>query len=181
MGMFDTIVFLDKPLSCPEGHSLGSFQTKSFPDPSMSTYLIDRGRLFCAVRHSWGGEEDEQATWRISGDEAIHETRYRLEEVVSPPGEVLAYSYCRTCKPLLVRVDPPRSWGDLVQEHWLPVDFSLQFPRGEPMRVKRVSGDRKALLEELRRSGLRVLEDNDPLAIAHREIQRARSESGRGR
>jgi hypothetical protein len=177
MGMYDTIVVLDEPLSCPAGHPLGFFQTKSFPDPSMSTYLIDRGRVFRAVRHSWGDEEDEQATWRISGDEAIHETRYRLE-VVSPP-EVQVYSYCRTCKPVLVRVDRPRSWGDIVQEHWLPVDFSLHFPRGEPMRVKRVSGDRKVLMEELRRSGLRVLEDDDPLAIAHREIQRARSESGR--
>jgi hypothetical protein len=177
MGMFDTIIFLDEPLSCPAGHSLGSFQTKSFPSPSMSTYLIDRGRLFCAVRRSWADEEDEQATWRISGDEAIHETRYRLE-VVSPSHEILVYSYCRLCKPVLVRVDPASSWGDIVQERWLEVDFSLHFPRGEPVRVKRVSGDREALMEELRRSGLRVLEDDDPLAIAHREIQRARSESG---
>jgi len=49
-----------------------------------------------------------------------------------------------------------------VQEHWLPVDFSLQFPRGEPRRVKRVSGDREALMEELRRAGLRVLEEEPP-------------------
>jgi hypothetical protein len=32
-------------------------------------------------------------------------------------------------------------------------------------------------MEELRRSGLRVLSDDDPLAVAHREIQRARRES----
>jgi hypothetical protein len=29
-------------------------------------------------------------------------------------------------------------------------------------------------MEELRRSGLRLLSDDDPLAVAHREIQRAR-------
>jgi hypothetical protein len=50
------------------------------------------------------------------------------------------------------------------------------------MRVERVSGDRGALVEELRRAGLRVLSDDDPLAIAHREIKRAREEAGgRGR
>ena len=35
MGMFDTVVFLDQGLRCPAGHSLGTFQTKSFPEPSM--------------------------------------------------------------------------------------------------------------------------------------------------
>jgi len=68
-------------------------------------------------------------------------------------------------------------WGDIVQEHRLFVEFSLQFPEGEPMRVKRVTGGREDLMGELRRAGLRVLEDDDPLAVAHREIQRARRES----
>ena len=40
MGMFDTIVFLDEPLSCPAGHSLGSFQTKSFPNPSSASVRL---------------------------------------------------------------------------------------------------------------------------------------------
>jgi len=42
------------------------------------------------------------------------------------------------------------------------------------MRVARVTGDRDELMEELRRDGLRVLEDDAPLALAHREIQRAK-------
>jgi hypothetical protein len=40
MGMFDTVIFLDGTLHCPAGHPLDELQTKSFPDPSMSTYLV---------------------------------------------------------------------------------------------------------------------------------------------
>jgi hypothetical protein len=127
MGMFDNVVFLDQRLTCPAGHPIGELQTKSFPDPSMSTYLVQGERVFLAERGPWD-DEDERSAWRIS------------------------------------------------------VDFRLTFREGEPMKVERVSGDRGALVEELRRAGLRVLSDDDPLAIAHREIKRARGEAeGRGR
>ena len=43
------------------------------------------------------------------------------------------------------------------------------------VKVERISGNREDLLEELRLQGLRVLQDDDPLAAAHREIKRARS------
>lgn len=175
MGMFDHVVMLDEPLTCPAEHPLGDLQTKSFAEPSMSTYLIEGGRVVLAARRSWRGEDDEEerSAWRIHGDEAVHETLYRLERV-SPPAEVCVYSHCARCEPVLVRTDRATLWGDIVQEHPLFVEFSLQFPEGEPMRVKRVSGNREGLMDELRRTGLRVLEDDAPLAVAHREIQRAK-------
>ncbi len=77
-------------------------------------------------------------------------------------------------------MDRATTWGDIVQEHRLFVEFSLQFSDGEPMRVQRVTGGREELMEDLRRAGLRVLEDDEPLAVAHHEIQRARRESARG-
>lgn len=177
MGMFDTVIFLDGPLHCPAGHPLGELQTKSFPDPSMSTYLVEGGRLARAVRGPWGDGE-EASSWRISGGEAVHQTRYRLEQVVPPP-EVLLYAQCAACAPVLVRADAARSWGDIVAEHRLSVDFRLRFREGEPPEIERVTGGRDELMEELRDSGLRVLRDDDPLAMAHREIQRARAGSRR--
>jgi hypothetical protein len=177
MGMYDTVVFLDQPLRCPDGHPLGVFQTKSFPDPSMSTYLIEGGRVARAEHGPWG-DEDERSAWRISGDEAIHERRHTLE-LVSPPAEVRIYTHCPECDPVLVRVESARSWGDIVHEHRLFVDFCLKFLAGEPMKIERVTGGRENLIEELRRAGLRVLQDDDPLAVAHREIQRARTSSKR--
>jgi hypothetical protein len=173
--MFDTVVFLGQQLSCPAGHSLGAFQTKSFPDPSMSTYLIEGGRVVHAVRGPWG-DEDKGSAWRISGDEAIHESRHTLEPV-SPQAEVRIYSDCAECEPVLIRVDPARSWGDIVHERRLSVDFCLRFLDEQSMQIERVTGDRQDLLEELQRTGERVLQDDDPLAVAHREIKRARSES----
>ncbi|TDI44699.1 MAG: hypothetical protein E2P02_09140 [Acidobacteria bacterium] len=77
-------------------------------------------------------------------------------------------------------MDRATAWGDIVQEHRLFVEFSLQFSDGEPMRVKRVTVGRDEFMEDLRRTGLRVLGDDEPLAVAHREIQRARQESARG-
>jgi len=179
MGMFDNVVILDEPLACPAGHLLGGLQTKSFRDPSLSTYLIGGDRVVRAAGRSWRDESDERSAWRITGDEAVHETRYRLERV-SPPADVCVYSHCALCEPVLVRVDRASTWGDIVQEHRLFVEFSLRFSEGEPMRVKRVTGGREELMEDLRRAGLRVLEDDDPLAVAHREIQRARRESAGG-
>ena len=181
MGMFDNVVILDEPLACPAGHPLGGLQTKSFCDPSMSTYLIKGERVVRAARGSWRdeGDEDGQSAWRIAGDEVVNETRYRLEPV-SPPAELLVYSHCARCQPVLVRADRATLWGDIVQEHRPFVEFSLEFPKGAPMRVKRVRGSREELIEELRRNGLRVLSDDDPLALAHREIKRARGESVAG-
>ena len=180
MGMYDHVVVLDEPLACPAGHPLSGLQTKSFPDPSMSTYLIRKDRVVRAA-HRWGrhgADEDEWSAWRIAGDTAIHETHYRLEPVL-PPADVRVYSDCTHCEPVLVRTDGTTLFGDVVQEHRLFVEFSLHFAEGEPMRLRRVTGDRNALMDELRRAGLRVLEDDEPLAVAHHEIQRARRESGR--
>ena len=181
MGMFDNVVLLDEPLACPAGHPIGDLQTKSFCDPSMSTYLIRKGSVVRAASRSWRDESGEEArsAWRIAVDAAVHETRYRLEPV-SPPAEVRVYSHCALCEPVLVRTDRPSFWGDIVQEHRLFVEFSLQFPEDQEIPVKRVSGGREDVMEELRRAGLHVLSDDAPLAVAHREIQRARRSSRAG-
>ncbi|GMR21951.1 MAG: hypothetical protein BMS9Abin37_0274 [Acidobacteriota bacterium] len=95
MGRFDNVVMLDEPLTCPVGHPLAGLQTKSFPDPSMSTYLIRRDRVVRAARGSWrDDDEDERSAWRVSGsgDAAVHETVYQLEPV-TPPADVSAYTH----------------------------------------------------------------------------------------
>lgn len=53
MGMFDYVVVLDEPLSCPAGHALAGLQTKSFPDPSMSTYLIQQDGVLRTAGRPW--------------------------------------------------------------------------------------------------------------------------------
>jgi hypothetical protein len=65
-----------------------------------------------------------------------------------------------------------RSFGDLVCEHPLFVDFTLTFRPNEPLQVERTTGTREEFKRELAARGLYVLEDSEPLAVAHREIAR---------
>lgn len=180
MGMYDTIEVLDdaRELCCPQGHALRSFQTKDLDDPSMSTYLVHEGKLYLAsTREDRASDHDDADQWHVREGEAVHEHRYVLREILGPR-TVRAYSSCRSCTPVLVRTSGVGVFGDFVGEHALFVDFALTFRRGEPMQVERISGTREDLAKELRESGHYVLSDDHPLAMAHREIQKAHAERG---
>ena len=170
MGMFDYVVVLDEILSCPHGHRVDGFQTKSFPDPAMDVYLLEGPRLFRVARALTDSEEVSE-NWRLRETEAVFERRHPLESV-TPPAEIVFYTHCSACVPVLVRTD--RAFmGDLVQEHTLWVEFRVGFRPGM-RQIERVSGTRADLMSELREHGLRVLRDDEPLAVAHREILVAR-------
>lgn len=173
MGMFDTVVVLDERLLCPYGHSLEGFQTKSFPDPTMETYLFKGSKVYRVARGAHGGAHDE-AEWLLDGNEAVFRRRHAVEVIV-PPHEIIFYTSCDVCDPVLVRGDRPRMWGDLVDERQLWVEFRATFDPAGQRHVERTSGTRDDLVAELRRDGLRVIRDDEPLAIAHREIRAARA------
>jgi hypothetical protein len=180
MGLSDTVVMIDdlSAVACPAGHKLRSFSTKDLDEPSMSTYLVRSGRLYRAVSRSEAVDADEDSTaWRFEGEEAVQERRFSLEEI-RPVKPVRVYGRCSECEPVLVRTD--RAWlGDIVQEHELFVDFLLTFRAGEPVQVERVSGNREQMKSDLCARGLCVLRDDEPLAVAHREVREARERSGR--
>lgn len=100
--------------------------------------------------------------------------RRHAVRAVAPPGEILFYTTCDGCAPVLVRSDYPCVWGDLVAERRLWVEFRATFGTGQPRRIERTSGTRDDLATELRKEGLRVMRDDEPLAIAHREVRAAR-------
>ena len=75
---------------------------------------------------------------------------------------------------MLVRCDHARVWGDLVDGRRLWVEFRATFGTDRLRRIERTSGTRDALAAELREEGLRVMRDDEPLAIAHREVRAAR-------
>ena len=176
MGMYDTVVILDgsKGLACPHGHALRSFQTKDFDEPSMGTYLVRDDRLYLAAAgpDRWR-DDDDAAGWRVDGGTAIREYRYELREM-GTPRTVRVYGQCHACEPVLVRTDRPGFSGDIVQEHDLFVDFSLMFRAREPMQAERTSGTRDDMKKDLLSRGLCVLGDDEPLAVAHREVKTAR-------
>lgn len=176
MGMFDNVVVLDESLRCPHGHHVDDFQTKSFDHPSMETYLVEGPRVYLVARDGDDDPDDaEAARWRLEGDAAVFRRRHSVSAVL-PPREICFYTSCAECTPVLVRSDRPRLWGDLVEEHQLWVEFRATFGTDGQRRIERKSGTRDDLQHELRESGLRVMRDDEPLAMAHLEIRAARSQ-----
>jgi hypothetical protein len=174
MGMYDHVVVLDETLCCPHGHRVGSFQTKSFGDASMDTYLVEGPHVYRVARGVFG-ESDEAAGehWQLEGPDAVFRRRHTVEPVV-PVGEIVFYTSCGECAPVLVRSDHARAWGDLVTERQLWVEFRATFNVDGSRHIERTSGTRDDLVTELRDEGLRVIRDDEPLAIAHRELRAAR-------
>ncbi len=174
LGMFDHVVVLDEILRCPHGHRVDGFQTKSFDDPAMGTYLI----VGPEVQRVAGGASSDaddapEERWTLEGGEAVFQRRHAVESV-APPRELVFYATCEACPPVLVRSDRAYAWGDLVDERRLWVEFRATFDRGGPRQIERTSGTRDDLVAELREEGLRVIREDEPLAIAHREIRAAR-------
>jgi hypothetical protein len=174
MGMYDYIVVLDEVLCCPHGHQVDGFQTKSFDEPSMDTYLFSGSHVHLVARAGLDDGDDNAAHWRLEGSEAVYQRRHAVTPVALP-GEVVFYTTCDECAPVLVRSDYPRLWGDFVDERRLWVEFGATFVRDQPRRIERTSGTRDDLVAELRGEGLRVMRDEEPLAIAHRQIRAARN------
>jgi hypothetical protein len=174
--MFDHVIVLDEILRCPHGHGLGGLQTKDFDDPSMDTYLLEGPWVYRATRGGFAGSDEAAEYWRLEGAEAVFQRRYGAERIL-PPREVVIYTSCHACKPVLSRHDRPTSWRDLIGEHQLWVEFRLTFEPGGPRLIERTSGTREDLASELREEGLRVLRDDEPLAMAHHEIRTARNDA----
>jgi hypothetical protein len=175
MGMSDTVILLDADsrLSCSEGHRLRSFRTKGLLKPGLCTYLVYGSKIYLATSGVSRDDEAEATGWRIELPLAVHERPYQLREVPTPRS-LRIYGSCRLCAPVLVRNEAPAAWGDIVTEHALFVDFNLIFHPGEPLQIELVSGTREALKRELRAGGAYVLDDDDPLAAAHRTLRLAR-------
>jgi hypothetical protein len=174
MGMFDNVVILDETLRCPHGHRVEGFQTKSFSDPSMDTYLVEGPHVYRVARTVLGGSDETAAEqWRLEANEAVFQRRHSVEAIV-PPRDILFYTSCDECAPVLIRCDHARIWGDLIDERQLWVEFRATFDPDGRRRIERTSGTRDDLAIELREEGLRVMRDDEPLAVAHREIRAAR-------
>jgi hypothetical protein len=172
--MFDTVIVLDPlaRLCCPDGHVPHSFQTKDIAAPHLRTYLVHGGKLYRALEEE-DAEDSADPGWRIAADVAVQERRCRLREMRSPRS-LRIYASCSWCEPVLTRSDAPQSATDIIREYRLFVDYRLTFGVGEPLRMERLSGTRDELGTLLRARGLFVLDDDDPLALAHRTLKAAR-------
>jgi hypothetical protein len=176
VGRDDTAVFVDDiaELSCPGGHPLHSFHTGDLDGPALITYLVHGSRLYRAeAADGRPPAEGDPEVWRIEPGGVVPEHRFTLREITAPL-TVRIYGRCPVCDPVLVRTREP-GCGDDVTEHPVPVSFRLSFRPGEPVRVERTSGTRDDLELELLEHGIHVLDDDEPLALAHRAQRRGTS------
>jgi hypothetical protein len=70
----------------------------------------------------------------VKGHEAVFQRRHSLESVV-PSHEVMFYTACDECSPVLVRRDHASTWGDLVDERRLWVEFRATLVREDYSRL----------------------------------------------
>jgi len=180
MGMFDTVIVLDdvKDLACTRGHAQRSFQSKDFESPSMHRYFLHGGVLYRGAA-TFMDMDDEATAWRVDGTSAFSERRLTLTRTI-PPAAVRVYTHCSECEPVLVRSERASySCIDIAQEHDVFVEFTLEFTEGKLARITRRGGSRPDLAKDLRARGLYVLDDDDPLAIAHRHVRERRDKTNR--
>jgi hypothetical protein len=173
----DTAVFVDHlaALSCPRGHALHSFQTRDLDGPAKSTYLVQDDRLYLAeAADGRPPEEGAPEVWRIEASAVVREHRFTLREVKTPL-TLRIYGSCPACDPVLARALEPELGEEVVKEHAVPVSFRLTLRPGEPVRIERTSGTRDDLELELLERGICVLDDDEPLALAHRALKRRAS------
>ncbi len=175
VGMYDTILILDRGLvRCHAGHEVRELQTKDF-DCLVTTYLVANGKLLCVTETV--PSDEWRGGWRVEHGVAIHEERHATEPVTTRH-TIRAYGRCRDCAPILVRSDGSGFPLTLVQEHSVEVDFELVVRAGEPLQIVRTSGSRDEQKEELLRRGLRVLGDDEQLAVVHREVKDVKKAAG---
>jgi hypothetical protein len=161
MGMFDHVVVLDETLRCPHGHPVDGFQTKSL-NAAMDTYLFSGLHVYRVERGPFSEDDAVAERWTIDGTQAVFQRRQMIEPLAPLPPEIVFYATCRT-------------WGDLVEGRQLWVEFRATFEKDGRRHIERTSGTRDDLVSELREDGLRVMHDDDPLAMAHREVRAARN------
>jgi hypothetical protein len=136
--------------------------------------LVHAGRLYLAEATAAGAHaENGPEIWRIEGGDVVREHRFTLREIEGPLS-VSLYGNCNACDPVLVCTAQPGS-ERVVSEHPVFASFRLSFRPGQPMHVERTSGTRAEYKDELRRRDVCVLEDDEPLAVAHRARSKKRT------
>lgn len=178
MGVFDDVVVLDETLYCPHGHPVDGFQTKSL-EALMGTYLLNGPYVYRVRRGAFGDDDGAAERWTLDGSQAVFQRRQAVVPLAPLPPEIVFYTTCLACEPVLIRSDAARAWGDLVDERRLWVEFRATVDKGGQRHIERTSGTRDDLMTELREEGLRVMRDDDPLAVAHCEIRAARNTPSR--
>jgi len=162
MGMYDSVYFVGdaaKLVKCAAGHPQGGeLQTKDL-DCSLSKYYVFQigegvSRIFY---------EASQATseWARKDDNLIRTEVYVLPPAPKLPTDIEVYTYCTQCDPVFF--ETTSSWrGDIDHRspscHWIMCINDAGFVNSIAI-IKEET--REAIKEDLKKSGVSVLPDDD--------------------
>jgi hypothetical protein len=160
MGLYDTVIWFGddqgRGLSCPEGHSIRTLQTKDF-DSGMETYYVHAGLLYRDT-----GVDHERDAVELNADTlALCQSRRaeRVRERWYGDNLVTIYAHCEACRPVCTE---GRAF-DLVDTHYPWCEWTALFNEdGQLTRIKisRVE-TREMVRAKLRAEGIITLPDDD--------------------
>jgi hypothetical protein len=162
MGSHDVIklVGASDALRCAHGHEVREFQTKDLGE-SLATYFVCDGRLY-KLDQNMDGPRHHSEDYRLEGDTLVV-TRQEKATLVSA-GEVVVYSRCTACLPVLVETS--NDWMGAISEHHPWVQFVLRF---EGSRLMERRPDRVETRDDVRKKHPEAIPDDDRVARRHFE------------
>lgn len=189
MGTFDTIIFpKDEAPKCPNGHPLTSLQTKDL-DCDMDTIFIVGKQMFARFAYTNDDYEGKYTLGRyhkfevqthvMPGSDGPYDPQNKKElilktidkaSMVPLTAEFEAYTSCNKCQPVLMMDTSGSIFGNSFREQQPWARFILTFEDGTLINVDDSKVEsRKILADRLKKQGCLVLDDNDPIAVAHRK------------
>lgn len=171
MGMFDTVIMLGKSadlILCAHGHPQNDLQTKSL-ECSLDEYYVYERFLYRKARSAQRIPrarllEDDKLTLRFE-NEALR---------VAHTGEVVAYTHCEQCDPIVYE-----DWGSYrggVGDRRIWVEYEFEFRDGRLVKATPLSiKTREETREQMLRDGVAVLADDDRVAHRHLEMYREKA------
>lgn len=172
MGLYNDVKFRgggDLLVRCTAGHVLRDLQSKEIESPSAEFVIYD-GRLYGDVVH-------EPETEALVEGAIVRMQRSRLRPK-SYTGSARVYAHCFGC--MVLYHDRLMGLGDEVAEREPWVEVVLLFEEGRLVEIVPYCIEtRDDVREALASRGLRLLGDDEPLAILHRrELAKQRIASG---
>jgi hypothetical protein len=173
MGMFDTMIMLGKSadlVACAHGHAQDDLQTKSL-ECSLDDYYIYERVLYRKTR---SGD-------RIPKTRQVEEGKLTLRfeseaTLVAHTGEVVAYTHCEVCDPIVFE-----NWSSFhggVGDRRIWVEYVLEFRDGRLVKAAPLSvKTREETREQMLSDGVAVLSDDDRVARRHLEMYRKKVDS----
>lgn len=167
-------------LVCCNDHPLTSFQSKDCEN-ELNAFLVFGGHFYEEAQRPWHEITPDEALDNVQllGDDQLGIVHTTIATLYGITREVVIYGFCEECPRLLI-AKRPLFGTDIATEKVPLFEFRLTLQGG---RVAGLARLRTESMEKMRQDaindGATPLDEEDPIAIAHRALKR-RNERAEG-